>query len=81
MKYSEKILELENVIQDLNTIFHQAMANKELAVALKTRELLIKILDAKKLKKHHVKPLLEWTDEEIRSFISDAELLHCRSKC
>ncbi|GAJ45735.1 hypothetical protein HE1_00044 [Holospora elegans E1] len=80
MESSDRFLELQDVIRDLNTIFHQAMADKELAVALKSREVLLKILSTEVFKKRQeVKPLLEWTNEEIQSFISDAERLHRQS--
>ncbi|PPE06953.1 hypothetical protein [Holospora curviuscula] len=79
MNSSDKSLELCNVVQDLNTIFHQAMADKEWAVALKSRELLIKVLNDIK-KPHGFKPLAEWTNEEIQFIISDAQRLHRQSE-
>ena len=81
MNSSHNALELHGVIQDLNTIFHEAMADKEWAVALKSRELLIKALSIGDSRgRHCFKPLVEWTNEEIQSIISDAERLHRQSE-
>lgn len=76
MDSKDKTLKLEKIIQDLDDIFCRAMADKDWAVALKTRELLMKMLNIGEAKTYAgVKPLSEWTTEEIQSVISEAERL------
>lgn len=75
MELCEKSQYLEHIIEDLNHIFSHAMADKNWAVALKSRELLLKVLNLDSAQKSCVefKPLSEWSDEEIHTFIAQAE--------
>lgn len=75
MELPDKTQHLEQIVEDLNHIFSHAMADKNWAVALKSRELLLKVLNIDSAHKAHagLKPLSEWSDEEIHAFIAQAE--------
>ena len=75
MELPEKSQHLEQIVEDLNHIFAHAMADKNWAVALKSRELLLKVLHLESGRKASsgLKPLSEWSDEEIHAFIAQAE--------
>ena len=70
MKKNQK----EQLIHDLEIIFHQSMASGKLSIALKTKELLGKLNGViSPLAKDGIKPLSQWSDEEIESFIRQVE--------
>ena len=75
MELPEKSQHLEQIVEDLNHVFSHAMADKNWAVALKSRELLLKVLNIDSVSKAGtgLKPLSEWSDEEIHTFIAQAE--------
>lgn len=75
MEFPEKSQHLERIVEDLDHIFSHAMDDKNWAVALKSRELLLKVLNIDSAYKacSGPKPLSEWSDEEIHTFIAEAE--------
>ena len=76
-KKKKFIMFKDRFIKDLDEIFNKAMESGKLSVALKTKEILCKIkgIFSVTSSQREVKPLSEWSDEEIEAFLrnEDAE--------
>lgn len=62
----------EDLIKDLNHIFQQSMASGKLNVALKAKELLLKLTGVCSPSKS-IKPIAQWSDKEIEEIIRQLE--------